>query len=131
MADAVAVLDVVRDAERLVADVALRDRVRLVAAHGDDTAVLHVDPQAAVVAAEHAYGGEVRSVLHHAFSSRVRYAGPGRAVMSRAVTGWPQCSQARRNVVTCPHPRWMRSIGGPFFGRMWASPQPAIVTMTP
>ncbi len=67
---AVAVLDVVGDAEGLVADVALRDGIRLVASHGHDAAILDVDAQPAVVAAEDAHGGKVRSALGHRPSSK-------------------------------------------------------------
>src|SRR6266566_2978009 len=67
---AVAVLDVVGDAEGLVADVALRDGIRLVAPHGHDAAALDVDAQPAVVAAEDAHGGKVRSALGHRPSSK-------------------------------------------------------------
>ena len=55
---ALRVLDVVADREALVADVAVRDRTRLVGPHVGDPAVDDVDPQAAVVAAQHADGGE-------------------------------------------------------------------------
>jgi hypothetical protein len=70
VAHAVAVLDVVVDLEGLVADVALRDRIRLVGAHLDDAAVHHVDEEPAVVAAEHAHGRQVRAIrFRHVRSS--------------------------------------------------------------
>ena len=121
------------DAERLVADVALGDRVALVGAHLDDLAVPHVDAQPAVVAAQHARGGEVVAVerdrragdggidclrLHHeASSGRARSAGPACARMSRAVTGSAQSGQASTGVMTCPQPRWISSTGGPGLAR--------------
>src|SRR5690242_20443561 len=112
----VAVLDVVLDAERLVAHVAVADRRRLVATHLDDAPVLHVDADAAVVAAENAHGrtiGPVRAdavrmeMVAHARSftgrrgaarrdvAKNRFA--GRAVMSRAVTMSPQWSHVSRS----------------------------------
>src|SRR5262249_33188174 len=135
------------DAERLVAHVALGDGIALVGAYLDDLAVAHVDAQAAVVAAEHARGGEVVRVerdrgagdaridglgLHHDASSLVgaRSAGPGRARMSRAVTGSAQSGQASTGMMTCPQPRWISSTGGPASPALQRSPQRTRETMT-
>jgi hypothetical protein len=60
--NALRVLDVVRDAEALVADVAVRDRIRLVGPHGGHAAARHVDANAAVVAAEDAHGGKAGGI---------------------------------------------------------------------
>jgi len=57
--DPLRVLDVRRDREALVADVARGDRVRFVGPHGGDAVVVDVDADAAVVAAQDADGGQV------------------------------------------------------------------------
>src|SRR4051812_46240141 len=129
VAHAIAVLHVVGDREGLVADVALADRIGLIAAHRDDAPVVHVDAGAAIVAAEHAHRRQIGCGLHHDVASF--RTGAGRACMSRAVTGAPQWSQVKRRLVTWPQARWMRSTGGPCLPAMCLSPQPAIMTTTP
>ena len=59
---ALIVVRVVPHAEGLVAEVAVGDRVRVVRADLVDLAALHVDAQAAVVAAQHTHGREVLGV---------------------------------------------------------------------
>jgi hypothetical protein len=57
--DALGVVDVVADRERLVADVTARDGVGLVGADSGDASAFDVDADAAVVAAEHTDAGQV------------------------------------------------------------------------
>src|SRR3989442_5201075 len=111
MLDPLGVPDVVRDADRLVADVAFGDGVSVVAADGGDPSLDDVDPDAAVVAAEHADGRQIGRVARDrrtgdgridggldgglagghgraSLAARGRFPnpGPGRAIMARAAT---------------------------------------------